>query len=309
MERQLLFHFHFIFSTNPPTTTTFTTTTTVKTTSTIKSTLPVSSTTPSPVPSLTPIDTYTDYVDFTDYGFDEDQSTNINNGDSVTEINQFYEGSGDPRISGSGYAEECQDDDEDCERRKPSWSTIDTTSQNEPSPVDTTPSTPRWSTPVAPIVPIRPSMGSNDIVSTKDPDDYIIDIEEEVDTNSDFEPDYRDFPDESDNTNRDTEVSDEIDVATEENVVFGPPKGDVPTFLYDNRILVVAIYSSLVFLLVSSILVVSIVVGVKHCRKKYGFVRVSGEDGSSTDSTASSDLPIIKKVNKNSSILYHSSNH
>ena len=77
---------------------------------------------------------------------------------------------------------------------------------------------------------------------------------------------------------------------------FGPPKEDVPTFLYDNRILVVAIYSSLVFLLVSSILVVSIVVGVKHCRKKYGFVRVSGEDGSSTDSTASSDLPIIKKV-------------
>jgi len=289
-------------STKPSTTATSTTTTPVTTTSTIKSTLQVLSTTQSPVPSLTPFDTYADYVDFTDDGFDEGQSTNMNNENSATEINKSYEGSGDLPISGSGYDEECQDDDEDCERKKPSWSNSDTTSQHESLPLDTTLSTPRWITPVAPIVPIRPSLGSNDIVSTEDPDGYVIDLEEEDHADTGFKPDYRDIPDnydDTENTKKDTATTEETEVVKSEkdNVVFGPPQGDVPTYLYSNRILVVALYSSLVFLLVSSILVVSIVVGVKHCRKKYGFVRVNGEDGSSTDSTASSDLPIIKKRN------------
>lgn len=253
--------------------------------------MPVLTWTQSPIPSLTTPDIYEDFVDFNEKTFEEEQSSNINEGHSVTEINEMYEGSGGGSERGSGYGDDSEDDDEDREREKSygknenvEWP-INSTPRYETSPFNTPSSTPKSS-----IANINPVTDTQNVTTKLDPNHDLIDpipidpivIEEEIYTEI-----VTDSYDDSDYTIPITDIN-----------RFGPlePDENVPTFLYDNRILVVAIYSGLIFLLVSSILVVSIVVGVKHCRKKYGFVRVSGEDGSSTDSTASSDLPIIKKV-------------
>ena len=216
-------------------------------------------TTPRPVPTLTPSDTFTDYLDFNDDNLDSDD---------------MYEGSGSLINHGSGDGKECHGDDEDC-----ILVDSDDFSRSRPTPKITTEKvfTPSFDTTPSISVPIEDQFDSIDF-EPQDPNIY--DYPESEDTEI------------SSTTEETIFIQEETDIP----IVFGPPDEDIPTFLYDNRILVVAIYSSLVFLLVSSILVVSIVVGVKHCRKKMGFVRVSGEDGSSTDSTASSDLPIIKKV-------------
>ena len=218
-------------------------------------------TTPISVPSNTPFDSYTDYLDFSDDSLDS---------------NEMFEGSGDLATYGSGDNKECHGDDEDCNVLE------EKDSSNTPlyTPKITTEET---------------------FTSSRSPTPFFPEPTDEID----FEPEDTEAIDDSNYNYQEPEDPD-ISTTTDETIfnqegtdvpiVFGPPNEDIPTFLYDNRILVVAIYSSLVFLLVSSILVVSIVVGVKHCRKKMGFVRVSGEDGSSTDSTASSDLPIIKKV-------------
>ena len=292
--------FIFVFSTKISTTPTIkaTTQTTVTTTTTTIASTTARKTTESPIPSSTPFDTYTDYLDFTEdteYDEEHDKKDNIgrfgNYDESVTDTSASYEGSGaDVFPTGSGDKEGCQDDDEDCERNY--WSPS-TTPETASVPTDTASSTPGWQIPSM----IDETIPTNNIETqypgkTDDIDIYYDETNENDETDND---------DNGETNPSETEPTKVIISETETKILFGPSDEDVSTFFYDNKILVIAVYSSLVFLLVSTILVVGIVVGVKHCRKKYGFVRVSGEDGSSTDSTTSSDLPIIKKVTNVSS--------
>ena len=222
--------------------------------------------TQSPKPTTTSSDSYEDFIDFDDHTFG-----NVDERYPVTDISETYvEGSGSDSVSGSGHDDGSRVDDED-------WKdNLSTAGPDSPVLLSTPPSN------------LRPTIDSKENVTPK------------VYEDEDFFEHPEEFPDISDpNSGFPTTEQPRDTLSTTNKNKLGPLGPDrVPTLLYDNHLLVVAIYSTLIFVLLASILIVLCVVGGKHCRRKYGFVRVSGtgEDGSSTDSTASSDLPIIKKV-------------
>ena len=84
---------------------------------------------------------------------------------------------------------------------------------------------------------------------------------------------------------------DEIDVIRPD---FGPDEDPDSSVLFANHLLVIVLYSGIVGCLASCILVALCVIGARKCRQKqYGM----NEEGS--ESTASSDLPIIKGQHHN----------
>ena len=78
---------------------------------------------------------------------------------------------------------------------------------------------------------------------------------------------------------------------------FGPDDEPGSSVLFANHLLVIVLYSGIVGCLASCILVALCVIGARKCRaKQYGL----NEEGS--ESTASSDLPIIKGSQKGTGV-------